>query len=151
MLLEECGYVCYDQPSDVIKEVIEPNQSLPIVAVKNVVLPKMKFREAVFFPNFWNLDMTCSATRIRQDFCVLNRQNNASETSTAVNTALGLDFLSESVNAKVSFPVTWKIMEDGVNSGQKKKNLQCVTYGADGKLHQTVYFKDSNHTGPVGM
>ena len=141
----------YDQPSDGIKDVIEPNQSIPIVAVKNVVLPKMEFREAVFFPNFWNLDMTCSATRIRQDFCVLNRQNNASETSTAVNTTLGLDFFSESVNAKGSFPVTWMIMEDGVNSGQKKKNFQCGNYGADEKLHQTVYFKDSNHTGPVGM
>ena len=147
VLLEECGYVCYDQPSDGIKEVIEPNQSLPIVAVKNVVLPKMEFREAVFFPNFWNLDMTCSPTRIGQDVCVLNRQNNASETSTAVNTTLGLDFFSESVNAKGSFPVTWMIMEDGVNSGQKKKNFQCGTYGADEKLHQTVYFKDSNQAG----
>jgi hypothetical protein len=139
--------VCYDQPSDVIKEVIEPNQSLPIVAVKNVVLPQMKFREAVFSPNFWNLDTTCSPTRIGQDVCVLNRQNNASETSTAVNTTLGLDFFSESINAKGSFPVTWMIMEDGVNSGQKKKNFQCGNYGADEKLHQTVYFKDSNQAG----
>jgi hypothetical protein len=114
--LENCGYVCYDQPSGVIKaEPIKLNHevdpSLPIVALKKVVLPKMEFREAVFFPNYWSLDMTCSPTAIGQDVCVLNRKNG-SETPQQVNTTLGLDFFSESVNAKGSFPVKWMIMED---------------------------------------
>lgn len=145
--LEECGYVCYDQPSDVIRsEAIELNQevdpSIPIVALKKVVLPKVEFREAVFFPNYWSLDTTCTPTRFGEDVCVLNRKNDSQ--TTQVNTTIGLDFFSESVNTKGLFPVKWMVLEDATGSDQKQTNFQCGTYGADEKLHQTVYFKDSN-------
>lgn len=147
--LEECGYICYDnnRPSDVSNaELNEPttetDPSLPKVAVKKVVLPKMEFRDAVFFPNYWSLDVTCSPTRNGDHICELNRKNGSEPIQ--VNATLGLDLTSSSVNTSGRFPVKWMTMEDGIYSGQKLSNFECGSYGEDQKFRQTVYFKDSN-------
>lgn len=146
--LEECGYICYDnnRPSDVNTESNEPiadiDPSIPKIALKKVVLPKMEFRDAVFFPNYWSLDVTCSPTRNGDDICVLNRKNGSEPIK--VNATLGLDWTSNNVISNGRFPVKWMTMEDGIYRGQKLSNFQCGSYGEDQKFRQTVYFKDAN-------
>lgn len=141
VVLEECGYVCYNknQSSNYNKE----NQlsSLNLSPMEGVISTE-EFRDAVFLSKDWSLNVSCSKTLGGEETCIANTQNG--DRAGSSNVTLGLLPPINSLNATGMFTVSWMAMES--DSGQKMRNVQCTSNSNGQKLHQKFYYQDFNRS-----
>jgi hypothetical protein len=127
-ILEECGYVCYNQNRS--SKYNEGQWTIPMEEVTDVEATE-EFRDAIFFPKDLSLNVSCL-----NETCIANIQSGYSAGSR--NAILGLIPSVNSLNATGIFSVSWMALES--NGGQKMTNVQCTSYTQGQKLHQQFYY-----------
>jgi hypothetical protein len=136
--LDECGTVCYrsEKFHDGVNLVDTFSSSTKI----------REFRDAVFFPNNWNLNVTCSEVSAlnKEVVCTLNRSDNSMERITQANKMLRLDLTSQYTgNTTRKFRVNWMTADDGTKVAQKSSSFQCGSYEEKQGLRYTVNSQDN--------
>ena len=122
-VLEECGYVCYNK-----------NRSSD-GSFEEEVLSTAEFRDAVFFPKDWTLNVSCLKTLDGVETCVANTESGDGAGSR--NVTLGI---VPSVDATRMFSVSSVAM--GGDSERKMNNGHCDFNGEGQKLRQKWNYQD---------
>ncbi len=132
----ECGNLCYHNEKSDTETTLETVSSF----VSDHSVGK-EFLDAVFFPNNWDLEMSClqNLSATSRPICQLGRKSGGvSRKEKNATLALKL-FQSDYDNKTGIIPVLWMAIEDEFEYDQKSSNFQCSTYDEKQKLLQIVY------------
>lgn len=137
--LNECGTMCYHREKLFDGSSHENGTSFLNETVLDPSSGK-EFRDAVFFPNNWELEMICSQNLTEDGFCQLDRKSGTGPVKEK-NATLGLNLFDANNNETDGiFAVQWMTLED--ETEQKASNFQCSSYGEKQKLLQTFQNKE---------
>jgi hypothetical protein len=138
----ECGSVCYHSEKSDTEATLETASSFVSDTNLDDSVGK-EFLDAVFFPNDWDLEMSCLQNLNGRSNCQLGRKIGAVSRKEK-NATLALQLFQNDYNIKTGvIPVLWMALEDESEFDQKSSDFQCSTYDEKLKLLQTVYSQEN--------
>ncbi|EFX88451.1 hypothetical protein DAPPUDRAFT_311258 [Daphnia pulex] len=139
--LGECGSVCYRSDKSDTEATLETASSFVSDTNLDHSIGK-EFLDAVFFPNDWDLEMSCLQNLSARSICQLDRKSGAVSRKEKTAT-LALKLFQSDYNIERMIPVLWMALEDESEFDHKSSDFQCSTYGEKLNLLQTVYSQDN--------
>jgi hypothetical protein len=134
VVLDECGYVCYNRT--------QSSENQPDLLLKQEIsLSTQEFRDPVFFPKNWSLNVSCSKTMDREETCIVDTQS--SDTAGSRNVTLGL---IAPINATNMFNISWMAMDD---NQPKMNNIQCTLPSRQKLNYQDLINQTENNNNMV--
>ncbi|XP_046451303.1 uncharacterized protein LOC124199517 isoform X3 [Daphnia pulex] len=148
--LEECGSVCFHSEKLDEWSGTETSQETTSSFVNHIFLDDpigKEFRDAVFFPNDWDLDMSCSQQNLTgEGICQLDRKSGTGS-GKENNVTLGFNLFNDHSNQTAGIiPVKWMVWEDESGFEQRASHFQCSSYGQKQKLLQQTAYSQDNQT-----
>ena len=134
VVLDECGYVCYNRT--------QSSENQPDLLLKQEIsLSTQEFRDPVFFPKDWSLNVSCSKTPEGEETCIVDTQSSG--TAGSRNLTLGL---IAPINATNMFNISWMAMDD---SQPKMNNIQCTLPSRQKLNYQDLINQTENNNNMV--
>ena len=96
VVLDECGYVCYNRT--------QSSENQPDLLLKQEIsLSTQEYRDPVFFPKNWSLNVSCSKTPEGEETCIVDTQSSGTAGSRNLNFGL-IAPINPTIDPRSPFP-----------------------------------------------